>query len=128
MQAVILNHKLRRINIINNKKRKIAKYYYKKINNKKIQLFHISSNSCFHQFVVLVKNRKLFLQHLAKNKIPYGFHYPYTIHNIKAFKKYCIDKKFENSVLIAKRGVSLPMDPYLKKKQLSYIINKINCF
>lgn len=128
MQAVILNHKLRRINIINNKKRKIAQYYYKKINNKKIQLFNISANSCFHQFVVLVKNRKLFLQHLTKNKIPYGFHYPYTIHNIKAFKKYCIDKKFENSVLISKRGVSLPMDPYLKKKQLDYIINKINCF
>ena len=88
----------------------------------------MKNNSCFHQFVVLVTKRKKFVNYLKEFKIPYGFHYPYTIHNIKAFKKYCIDKKFKNSILIAKRGVSIPMDPFLKKKQLDYIIDKINCF
>ena len=124
----MLNHKLKRLNLINSRKRKIAKYYFKKINNKKIKLFNMMNNSCFHQFVILVEKRKKFLNYLKKYKIPYGFHYPYTIHNTNAFKKYCIDKNFKNSVLIAKRGVSIPMDPFLKKKHLDYIINKINCF
>jgi len=128
IQAVVLNHKLKRINLINNRRTKIAKYYFKKIKNGKIKLFNIKNNSCFHQFVVLVKEREKFLNYLKKFKIPYGFHYPYVIHKIKAFKKYCIDKNFKNSILIAERGVSIPMDPFLKKKQLNYIINKINCF
>ena len=128
IQAAVLSHKLKRINLINNKKRKIAKNYFKKIKNKKIKLFNTTNNSCFHQFVVLVKKRKKFLNYLNKYKIPYGFHYPYAIHNLKAFKKYCIDKNFKNSILIAKRGVSIPMDPFLKKKELDYIINKINSF
>ena len=59
---------------------------------------------------------------------PYGFHYPYAIHKLEVIKKYCIDKNFKNSILIAERGVSIPMDPFLNKKKLDYIINKINCF
>ena len=128
IQAVILKHKLNRINLINQKRRKIANYYFKKIKNKKINLFNINNNSCFHQFVILVRDRKNFLNHLKKYRIPYGFHYPYAIHKLEAIKKYCIDKNFKNSILIAERGVSIPMDPFLNKKKLDYIINKINCF
>ena len=128
MQAVVLNHKLKRINLINNKKRTIADYYLKNINNNKIQLFKISKNSCFHQFVILVNQRNKFLKYLAKFKIPYGFHYPYTIHSLPAIRKYCEDKKFKNSIKIAKKGVSIPIDPFLQKKQLDFIIKKINLF
>ena len=128
IQAVILKHKLNRINLINQKRRKIANYYFKKIKNKKINLFNINNNSCFHQFVILVRDRKNFLNHLKNYRIPYGFHYPYAIHKLEAIKKYCIDKNFKNSILIAERGVSIPMDPFLNKKKLDYIINKINCF
>ena len=128
MQAVVLNHKLKRIDLINNKKRSIANYYYQNLNNKKIKLFKISNNSSFHQFVLLVKKRKEFLNYLNKHKIPYGFHYPYTIHETKAFKKHCYDKNFRNSKIIARKGVSIPIDPYLKKKQLDFIIKKINYF
>ena len=128
MQAVVLNQKLKRISLINNKKRKIANYYFKNINNKKIKLFKISRNSCFHQFVILVNKRQRFLNYLTKYKIPYGFHYPYTIHNLPAFKKFCKDKKFKNSIQIAKCGVSIPIDPFLNKKQLDFIIKKINLF
>ena len=116
------------INLNLKKRRKIANYYFKKIKNKKINLFNINNNSCFHQFVILVRDRKNFLNHLKKYRIPYGFHYPYAIHKLEVIKKYCIDKNFKNSILIAERGVSIPMDPFLNKKKLDYIINKINCF
>ena len=129
IQASILNEKLKRIDLINNKRRIIAKYYFKNLKNKKIYLFRkINEGSCFHQFVILVKNRNRFTSYLKKNKIPFGFHYPYSIHRLKAIKGYYTDKKFKNSLKISSRCVSLPMDPYLNKKKLDFIIKKINLF
>ena len=89
IQASILSEKLKRIDLINNKRRKIAKFYFKFLNNKKIYLFKdINERSCFHQFVILVKNRKKFTNYLAKSQIPFGYHYPYSIHNLKAIKNF----------------------------------------
>ena len=129
IQASILSEKLKRIDLINNKRRKIAKFYFKFLNNKKIYLFKdINERSCFHQFVILVKNRKKFTNYLAKSQIPFGYHYPYSIHNLKAIKNFCKDKNFKNSLLISSRCVSLPIDPNLTRNQLKYITNKINLF
>lgn len=126
IQASILNLKLKKINNLNNKKRLIAKYYYKHLKNKKIQLFDIGQKSCFHQFVILVKKRGEFLKYLNKNKIPFGFHYPYSINRLKAFKYYCSDKNLNVANQIGKTCVSLPIDPNLKKIQIKYIVDKIN--
>ena len=126
IQAAILLYKLKRINKINNLKRKIARIYFEKILNKKIYLFDIPNSSCFHQFVILVNKRKQFINYLKKYKIPYGFHYPYAINKLKAFKKYCKDSNLNNAEIIAKKCISLPIDPFINKKELNYIINKIN--
>ena len=129
IQASILNEKLKRINIINNQRRAIANYYFKKIKNKKIYLFDkINNGSCFHQFVILVRERNKFTNFLKKNKIPFGFHYPYSLHKLKPIKKYCLDKNFKNSIMISSRCVSLPIDPNLDKTKLNYIIKKINSY
>ena len=129
IQASILTEKLDRIDLINNKRRKIAEYYFNNLNNKKIYLFNgLNKDCCFHQFVVLVKEKKNFIQYLKKNKIPFGFHYPYSIHKLKAIKNFSIDRDLKNSLLISSRCISLPIDPYLNKKQLSYITKKINLF
>lgn len=129
IQASILSEKLKRIDSINNKRRKIAKFYFSFLNNKKIYLFRdIHEGSCFHQFVILVKNRKKFTNYLSKFKIPYGYHYPYSIHKLKAIRNFCIDKNFKNSLLISTNCVSLPIDPNLTQNQLKYIVNKINLF
>ena len=129
VQASILNEKLKRINIINNKRRNIAEYYFKNLQNKKIYLFKkIFKGSCFHQFVILSKQRNRFIEYLKTKKIPFGFHYPYSLHKLEAIKKYCIDKNFKNSLKISSRCVSLPIDPNLKKKQLKYIVKQINSF
>ncbi len=128
IQACILNHKIKNIKSINNKKREIADFYYKNLRNKKITLFKIGKKSCFHQFVILVNNRRLFLRYLKKNKIPFGFHYPYSIDKLKAFKPYCNDNKLLVSNEIGQKCVSLPIHPNLKKKELLYIAKKINNF
>ena len=61
-----------------------------------------------------------------QKKIQYGFQYPYPIHKLKVFKNYFKEQKFKNSEILAKEGISLPIDPNLSNKEVSIIINTIN--
>ena len=128
LQALVLNHKLKNLNKLNQKRKIIASQYDKRISNVKIRKLKYSKHSVYHQYVVLVKDKKKFCIYLKKNKIQYGFHYPYAIHQLKILKKMFIKQKFPNSEQIAKYGISIPIDPNLNKNQISYIIDKINNF
>ncbi len=128
LQAVILNHKLKLLRKLNKKRRNIARLYDKKITNIKINKLNYSKNSVYHQYVIIVKERKKFCDYLNKNKIQYGFHYPFAIHQLKSLKKIFKGQKYPNAEKIAKYSVSIPIDPNLTNKEVSYIINKINKF
>ena len=128
LQAVILNHKLSKLSKLNLKRKKIADDYDKKINNKKILKLTYSKYSVYHQYVILVKKRNELIKYLKKSNIQYGFHYPYAIHELQAFRRYFKNEKFPNSEMLSKYGISIPIDPNLTKKQISYVINKLNSF
>ena len=128
LQAIILNHKLKLLSKLNSKRRKIASKYDNKIANQKIQKLKYSKFSIYHQYVLIVKKRNELIKYLKKAKIQYGFHYPYAIHQLDAFKKYFKREKFPNSEILAKYGISIPIDPNLSKKEIDYIISKLNSF
>ncbi len=126
VQAAILLNKLKELNKNNNKRRKIAKYYSKNIFNKKIEKLNISKGCVYHQFVILSKNEKKIIKVLIKNKIPYGKHYPRPINKLIALKKIFMKKKFVNAERFSRFGLSLPIDPNLKIKQLHKICKVLN--
>ena len=126
LQAIILNQKLKKLQKLNLKRKKIASDYDKKIINKKISKLNYSKFSVYHQYVILVNKRKEFIKYLKDANIQYGFHYPYAIHQLNAFKKYFKKERFPNSEMLSKYGISIPIDPNLKKSEISYIINKLN--
>ena len=128
IQSIILNHKLKQLPKLNSKRRKIASEYDNKIINKKIEKLRYSKFSIYHQYVLIVKKRNEFIKYLKKAKIQYGFHYPYAIHQLDALKKYFQKEKFPNSEMLAKYGISIPIDPNLSKKKVNYIIGKLNSF
>ena len=128
IQSIILNHKLKQLPKLNSKRRKIASEYDNKIINKKIEKLRYSKFSIYHQYVLIVKKRNEFIKYLKKAKIQYGFHYPYAIHQLDALKKYFQKEKFPNSEMLAKYGISIPIDPNLSKKKINYIIGKLNSF
>jgi len=113
---------------LNNKRRIIARKYDKEINNKNFTKLTYAKNSVYHQYVLLVKNRDKFAKFLDKHKIGYGFHYPFSINQLKVFRNKFKNNEFKNSNKLAKNGISLPIDPNLSNKQLNYIVNKINSF
>ena len=128
IQALILNYKLKDLLKLNKFRRKIAFRYDNQISNKKIQKIRYSKFSVYHQYVLIVKERKKFINHLKRSKIQFGFHYPFAIHQINAFKKQFKNNRYPNSEILAKYGISIPVDPNLTNKQISYIIKIINSF
>ena len=126
IQAIILNKKIKNLNSLNQKRKTIAKIYHKEIKNNKIEKLIYSRSCVYHQYVILTKFRKKLINLFKKNRIQFGFHYPFAIHELKVFKKKFIKNKFKNSEKIARQGISLPKDPNLKKNEIIKICKVIN--
>jgi dTDP-4-amino-4,6-dideoxygalactose transaminase len=126
MQALILSKKLKNLDFYNSKRKQIAKIYNSEINNNKLTKLIYSKGCVFHQYVIIADNIKKISNHLNKNKIPFGRHYPFPIHKLKAVKNFFLKDKFPNSELLAKKGISLPIDPLLSKKEIKRACKIIN--
>ena len=128
IQSIVLNEKIKKLSVSNNKRKKIAKKYDQNIINKKLSKLNYSKNAVYHQYVIMVKNRNKLIKLLDKNKIQYGFHYPYALHQLHALKKEYKNKRYPNSENLAKNGISLPIDPLLTDFQIKFIIKTLNNF
>ena len=128
VQASILIRKLSMLNINNKKRSKIAQYYKKNINNQKIKKLIYSKSCVYHQYVILVKNRKKLIKLLTKNKIPHGFHYPYPINKLHSLRQMFKNQKYPNSERLGNECISLPIDPNLSILNLKKIIKVLNSF
>lgn len=128
IQAIILNKKIKNLLKYNKKRQYIAKFYNQNIVNKKIVKLKYSNSSVYHQYVILVKNKRKLTNILKKRRIQYGFHYPYAIHQLKVFREKYKKKRFKNAEKLSREGVSIPIDPNLNKKQLKFIVKTLNGF
>ncbi len=128
IQACILIEKIKLLTKYNKKRQVIAKYYDKYITNKKIKKLRYSIGSVYHQYVIMVNQRKKLINLFKKNKIQFGFHYPKSINQIDSLKKIYKNNNYKNSELLANKCFSLPIDPMLNKKQLNKIVKVLNFF
>lgn len=128
LQAIILKHKLNNLNKYNLYRKKIASVYEKKITNPKIKKLKYSQGCVFHQYVIKVKNVKKFINFISNKKIPFGRHYPYPVHKLKALKKNFKSQVFKNSEELGAQCISLPIDPLLKKPEINKICDAINSY
>jgi dTDP-4-amino-4,6-dideoxygalactose transaminase len=125
IQAAILNLKLRDLNKNNKKRIKISQIYKRNIRNNKIQILNYKNGCVYHQFIILTKIKKKIIRIFQKEKIQFGQHYPIPLNKLKIFRNYQ-NKNFKNSEFLAKFGLSLPIDPNLKKKDLLKICQILN--
>ena len=126
--AAVLLRKIPFLKDNNLKRRKIANFYDKNINNPKIKKLRYSKNAVYHQYVVLVKNRNKICKILKKNNIQFGFHYPVSINKLHVLKKRFKNQKFINAEILANQCLSLPIDPNLRIDQLKKIVKILNSF
>jgi len=126
IQTNVLNVKLDNLDKNNHKRKIIANYYNKHIKNKFIKKLSYYPGCVFHQYVIISKKTYQLTALLKKNKIQFGKHYPEPIHKIKAVSKLFKNQNFPNAENIAKYGISIPIDPNLKKSEIDFVCKTLN--
>jgi len=133
LQAAILSVKLNHLDKWNSLRRNHAEIYDSLLSDvKEIQRPLLSSNeyeSIFHIYNILTEKRDELLKYLENKGISAGVHYPVPIHLQQAYNNLGLKEgSFPVAESAAKRTLSLPMFPELKKEEIEYICNSIKEF
>lgn len=127
IQAAILNHKLKRLDADNDKRRKIAKLYLEYINNPLIILpqWKTYESHVFHIFPIRCTSRDALQEYLKQNGIQTLIHYPIPPHKQEAYREwnsesYPITEKIHEEIL------SLPLSPIMTDTEINTLIDCLN--
>ncbi len=116
---------LKRLNKLNNKRRKIAKIYDKFLSQfpKVFSVQKIKKNLThsyqMYSFQCKAKYRNNLLYFLKKENIEASAHFDPPLHKQKYLKKFSY--KLPNTELLAKEIITLPMHTHLKKKEIDKV-------
>ncbi len=130
LQAAVLNVKLKHLDSWIKNKNEIAKNYEDELKSV-VDSFGILPEiyHSYYMYVVKSKRRDELQEHLSKNGIETGIHYPVPLHLQPVFsflghKKgdFPVAEKQANEIL------SIPMYPHLKEEEQEKIINEIKSF
>ncbi len=127
IQAKFLSIKLKYLDELNQKRRKIAEKYSNTLKEYvKVPVVKPYSTHIFHQYTIYVERRDELMEYLKENGIPSQVHYPTPLHLQPAFS-YLGYKEGDFPVAedSAKHVLSLPVHPYLEDEEIEYIIEKI---
>ncbi|TLX66530.1 MAG: DegT/DnrJ/EryC1/StrS family aminotransferase [Thaumarchaeota archaeon] len=113
---------LRKLEMMNSKRRKIAKTYYEEIEVKSKMPFN--KECCYHLYWIRVKNRDLFMKKMQENGIETGIHY-FPIHQMKFYKG---TSKLPITEEVGRSVVSIPNHPNLTEEDVDRIILLVNRF
>jgi dTDP-4-amino-4,6-dideoxygalactose transaminase len=129
IQASFLNIKLRLLDNENKKRKNIAEYYSKNLDNipniiiPKVMKYN---SHVWHLYVIRSSKRDLLIKKLRKFNIETLIHYPLPPHLQNAYKQLKFSKKsFSISENIHSTALSLPMSPDLSFKDLLFIVSSI---
>ena len=87
------------------------------------------SNTCvYHQYVILTKYRKKLINLFKKEKNSLWLSLPICLKSNTCFENFFKNQKYPNAEKIASQGISLPIDPNLRNKDLRKIVKVINSF
>ena len=127
VQATFLNIKLPKLDADNKRRRELARKYISEIDNKKIMLpdWDGSGNHIFHLFVVRVKDRNDFIEHLKEHQIGTLIHYPIPPHQQEALPEFN-DLSFPVTEQIHNEVVSIPISPMMSDEEVDEVILAIN--
>jgi len=128
IQAAVLNAKLKHYPKELKQRQAVAEKYNSELNSNNLSLIVPSvkagRSSAWAQYTVKVKSRDTVQASLKVIGIPTAVHYPIPLHLQECFQ-YLGYKRgdFPNAELSAKEVISLPINPYLRDDDQSFIIN-----
>ncbi|MBE5936545.1 MAG: DegT/DnrJ/EryC1/StrS family aminotransferase [Lachnospiraceae bacterium] len=129
MQAAFLRIKLKKLDIWNGERRRIAKRYLNEINHPDVKLpVEVEGNEhVYHVFAIRTDYRDSLEAHLEENGIGVNKHYPIPIHMQGAYTSLNI-KKGELPIAeeISETELSIPMYYGMTDEEISAVIQSIN--
>ncbi len=131
IQAGLLRVKLRHYKELINNRRKYANKYLKEIKNRKIKLPVISNDSThvWYQFVIMVEERKKFIDYMFQNEIKVDINWETPPYLQPAMLKYGYHRgDFPITEKICDCIVSLPMMDDMSDSELEQIISAVNLY
>jgi len=126
LQCIFLSEKLRRLDIWNSMKRRIATRYLKEIRNPNVILPKVSCIHSFHVFCIMVNERESFMKRMNDAGIPTLIHYPIPIHKTSVWEKSDIVFNSDRADSCMDRIVSIPIHPFLSEDDVTLIVKMIN--
>lgn len=128
VQAAVLNLKLPYIDSwVKTRRQNASRYldYFSNIDWIDLPSSDLYGNSSFHQFVIISKRKPEIESILSQNNIEFGYHYPYTVPELKPFNRYGSNQKFIMSGKVANYGISLPIGEHLKLDEIEFVAETI---
>ena len=128
IQAAFLSEKLTKLDTWNKERISIANKYFSEFESNKIKLLEGTLNGVVHLFVITTNKRIELIDHLTRNNVQYGIHYPIADHRQKVF-----EGRFENLTLpitedSVEKILSLPVYPGMSSDKIQHVIEVINSF
>lgn len=130
IQAALILQKLKRIEEINEKRRKNAQFYNKMLTDKvKKPSEKTGYHHTYHQYSILTERRDELKEYLKSNGVESVIYYPLPMHKQNAIQK-ILKKEYSLPVCenVSKKILSLPIYPELEDEERGYIVEKINEF
>lgn len=130
LQAAVLDIKLQRLDINNEKRRKNAHLYCELLKHVgEIQLPKIQDGCVpvYHLFIVRAYKRDELKKFLEENGVSTGIHYPISISNLKCYENY-FEEKYERAEKNSENILSLPMFPDLTVEEIKRICDLVTDF
>jgi len=133
LQSVVANNRLSDLKKVINKRNANAKLLdegLRTLNDKIIIPNRLKNHTeTFALYMILCEKRNQLVNYLLKNKIEVKIHYPIPLHLQKASKIFGYSKgDFPIAENQAKKLITLPVHQFLDKKQINFMIKKINDF
>lgn len=129
IQAAILRVKLSRLDIYNQRRREIARYYIDNIKNPNIILPQVTdwNNHVFHIFPIRCAQRDVLQNYLTEQGIQTLIHYPIPPHKQKAYSEWN-NFNIPTTEKIHEEILSLPISPVMSQQDVENVSNVLNYF
>ncbi len=125
LQSAILRYNLKRINEINEKRRKIANRYIENIKNPLITIpfkdDKYDKRNVWHLFVVMTENRERFIEYMNEKGVQTNIHYP-----VPPYIQMSIEANCPVTDRVSSTIVSLPLWENMTDLQIDYLIETVN--
>jgi dTDP-4-amino-4,6-dideoxygalactose transaminase len=130
LQAVVLRHKLRRIDIWTARRKQLASRYHAGLDGLPLERPAVrNQDHVWHLFVVRLSERDALREHLSRANIETGLHYPVPCHRQPCLDHMSMDRdSYPVSDRWAREGLSLPLFYGMTDQQVDRVCSEVAHF